>query len=194
MYHILYAEVCVCVCVSDELPLNSQTTLQGYFYSFLCFPLLDGGLSSFITKRLFLLSQNESWLFCVFCLWIEQDSLNDPLLEHGPFTVQIICQKRPALTLTLKATTSEGNAGRKRRKKRWTEDHIIDDREKERERENQTSSSQWYIHLPVSRFVSLTLLTFLKRNLCSRNTFSTVTKKQARTCAHTHRQHWSLFF
>lgn len=87
MYNILYAVVCVQACVSDELPLSNQITLQGYFYSFLCFQLPDGGLSSFITKRLFLLRQNESWLFCVFCLWIEQDSLNDPLLQHGPITV-----------------------------------------------------------------------------------------------------------
>lgn len=125
--------MCVQVCVSDERPLNIQTTLQGYFYSFLWVQLPDGGLRSFITKRLFLLRQNQSWLFCVFCLWIEQDSLNDPFFEHGPFTVQIICQKRPALILTLTATTSEDNVGRKRRRKRWTEDCIFEDRQGERE-------------------------------------------------------------
>lgn len=86
---------------------------------------------------------------CVFCLWIEQDSLDDPLFEHGPLTVYIICLKTSFPMLTLEARETE----RKRRRKRQTEVQIVADRFRDKKGLSSSRSSHWFSFLPKLCFI-----------------------------------------
>lgn len=107
---------------------------------------------------------------CVFCLWIEQDSLDDPLFEHGPLTVYIICLKTSFPMLTLEATIWVRN--REKKKEEKTDRGPNSGRQSQRQKGPQLLSQLTLILLPAKTLLHLSISGSINQSLSYKHTYN----------------------